>query len=80
MEPLIVQLLFLIPLGLLANWVRILHNEVRSVKANSFTKTETKELITLTLQPIERDVTHINSNISEMKHMLQKVLDEQAKS
>lgn len=76
MEPLIIQILFLIPLGLLANWLRILHAEVRKVKEDSLTKAETKELITLTLKPIERDIQHINDNLSEMKRMLTKVLDD----
>lgn len=50
------------------------------MKEDSLTKAETKELIALTLQPIEKDITHINDNMSEMKRMLQRALDEQGKS
>lgn len=66
--------------GLLFRWlqVQIRDNKIRvdSVADNVYTKAETNERIDLKLKPIEVGIAHVQKELSEVKHMIGRLLDE----
>lgn len=70
------QLLYLIPLTFMAGWIRVLTGRIDRMKETTYTKTETKEMIKLHQEPIQVKMDNIEKSCSEIKQMVQRVLDE----
>jgi len=69
--------------GLLLRW---LHMQIRDNKTridskagNTYTKEETNDRIDLKLKPIEVGIDHVKKELSAVKHMIGRLLDEKNK-
>ena len=65
--------------GMLFRWLQV---QVRDNKLKAdvmYTKEETKEVIDLKVEPIKVAVEHIQKDVTELKHMIGRLLDEKNK-
>ena len=67
---------FVLLLRYLQIQIRDTNIKVESVVKDSYTKTETNALIDLKLKPIEVGIAHVQKELSEVKHMIGRLLDE----
>lgn len=69
--------------GLLFRWLHVQSRDnkqgLEKLVKESYTKTETKELVDMKLKPIEVGITHVQDDLKEVKIMLGKLLDEKNK-
>ena len=63
-----------------------LHTQVRDNKLrmdkmaqDSYSKEETKEMVDLKLQPLAVGISHVQTELKEVKHMIGRLLDEKNK-
>ena len=73
MDPL--QLLVLIPLGLMAGWIRILSGRLDKMNSETYSKTETKDMIKLHQEPLKVKMDNIEQNTTEILRKLEKLAD-----
>ena len=70
------QFLYLIPITLMAGWIRVLSGRIDTMKDTTFSKTETTEMIELHQRPLIVQMDNIEKSCTEIKSMLQRVLDD----
>jgi len=70
-----IPLALLIPLGILAGWIKMLQLKVDKMQLNLYNKEDTDKIIKLHLAPLETRLDSLNETQKEIKAMLQKVLD-----
>lgn len=81
MEPMtIVAILFTIPIGWLFNLVRTTNKRIDDMQKKYYDKEETDKMILLHLQPVLQSVQHVKEDTVEIKHLIGKLFDGQAKS
>lgn len=84
MEPIsiatIVGLLFTIPIGWLFNLVRTTNKRIDDMQRNHYDKAETDKMIELHLKPVLQSVENVKADTTEIKHLIGKLFDGQAKS
>ncbi len=71
-----IQFALLIPLGLLAQWIRALSGRIDKMMRDYYTKQETKEMIALTLEPVKVALHNVQEDITEIKSMLITLVNE----
>lgn len=69
--------------GMLFRWlqIQVRDNKIRVDKlvVRSYTKAETKEVIDMKLQPLVVGIEHVQKDVTELKHMIGRLLDEKNK-
>ncbi len=75
MDPM--NLLYIIPLGMITAWIKVISSRLDKMRETTYTKRETQEMIRLHQEPMNVKIENIDHNTKEMKRMLEKVLDEQ---
>lgn len=70
------NLLYFVPIAMMAGWIKVLSSRIDKMKETTFTKRETQEMIKLHQEPLNVKIENIDKTTTEMKHMLEKVLDE----
>lgn len=66
-------------IGLLFRWLQIQIRDNKLKVDEMFSKQETKDMIDLKLKPIEVGIAHVQKELSEVKHMIGRLLDEKNK-
>ena len=81
MEPLtIAAIVFTIPIGWLFNLVRITNKRLDDMQKDYYDKQETIKMIELHLVPVLQSVQTVKEDTTEIKHLIGKLFDGQAKS
>lgn len=78
MDP--IQLLVLIPIGLMAGWIRVLSGRIDKMNASTYNKDETKDMIKLYQEPLKVKIDNIEHNTSEILRKLEKLSDDKKQS
>lgn len=84
MEPLtiatIVGVVFSIPIGWLFTLNRTTNKRLDDMQQKYYDKSETDKMIVLHLQPVLQSVQQVKEDTTEIKHLIGKLFDGQAKS
>lgn len=74
-----INLVYLIPIGLLVRWIQTLSiriSEMSKTQQQYYTKQETKEMIALNMEPVKVKLDAVEQNTSEIKQMLTVLVNE----
>jgi len=75
----VIQAVMLIPMAYLFALIRGLSVRLDAMHREYFDKTETLKMIELHQEPIKVELANINQNITDLKGLLQRLLDDKSK-
>lgn len=81
MDPMIIMaLVFSLPIGWLFYLLKTANKRIDDMQKQYYDKEETDKMILLHLQPVLQSVQHVKDDTTEIKHLIGKLFDGQAKS